>query len=448
MQNISADTKVSPEIKKRALKLMDITEYNLCAHCWGRIFFQEIEAPDNQERGKQIMNALKGSSDRKEIDSNHVNHCSICQDIFQFMENGLIDDIKKYIEDSGVQFSTFLVGCRVPSQIIQKEEEIHQKLKSEVEHGSAHDPQYETEHETEYETQYESIKKEINRELGKALSIELDKEVDFETPNLVIVVDFTSSFKRPKIELQINPLFIEGRYRKLIRGIPQTKWPCRKCRGRGCEYCGNTGKMYQESVEELISPPVVDEVQGTESKFHGAGREDVDVKMLGQGRPFVIEIKEPLIRTPDLKGLEGKINQYAADKVEVSLINLVEKERRGKIKTSSTDSYKIYRAVVDLEDNVSNDDLKLLNTLKDIKQRTPLRVSHRRADLIRNRSVRNINFKKLSTRQVELVIECQGGLYIKELISGDDHRTQPSVSSLLQIPARCVELDVLDVHLD
>ena len=259
------------------------------------------------------------------------------------------------------------------------------------------------------------------------------------------MVDFKTNTTL-NLELQLNPLFVEGRYQKLIRGIPQTKWPCRKCKGKGCEYCNYTGKLYMESVEELISPLIVKEAQGIESKFHGAGREDIDVRMLGNGRPFVVEVKEPQKRTLNLTELGKKINLYAAGKVEVSDLKLVGKERRSQIKTSSTSTYKVYRAIVDLDKEVSDYNLKILNSLDVIEQRTPLRVSHRRADLIRKRRVRDLKVKKLDQERLELIIECEGGLYIKELISGDEYRTQPSVSSLLQNPARCVELDVLDVQ--
>ena len=98
-------------------------------------------------------------------------------------------------------------------------------------------------------------------------------------------------FKNGEIETQINPIFIESRYRKLIRGIPQTKWPCSKCKGKGCESCNQTGKMYAETVEELISEDAIKAANGTGAKFHGAGREDIDVKMLGSGRTFVLKLK-------------------------------------------------------------------------------------------------------------------------------------------------------------
>ncbi|MEN6290561.1 MAG: tRNA pseudouridine(54/55) synthase Pus10, partial [Methanobacterium sp.] len=254
-------------------------------------------------------------------------------------------------------------------------------------------------------------------------------------------------FVKDDIDIQINPIFIEGRYRKLVRGIPQTKWPCGKCRGKGCPSCNYTGKQYPETVEELISPEAVKLAIGSESKFHGAGREDIDVKMLGSGRPFVLEIKEPKIRDLDLEILEEKINTFAGGKVEVHDLKFVGKDRKGTIKCSSTDTYKVYRAIVELENDINDDKLNLLHSMEIINQRTPIRVSHRRADKIRTRKVRSITTKPIDARKFEMIVECEGGLYIKELISGDEGRSKPSVSEILGINALCIQLDVLEVNI-
>ena len=203
----------------------------------------------------------------------------------------MIEKIIELIKTESIHFSNFLVGCRVDSEIIEREEYIHNKLNLDV----------------------ENIKKEINREIGKELSVRLSKEVEFDNPNLVLMVDF----KKSTVETQINPIFIESRYRKLIRGIPQTKWPCSKCKGRGCQRCNYTGKMYPETVEELISEDAIKAANGTGAKFHGAGREDIDVRMLGTGRTFVLEIKEPKIRDIDLKELRNSVNKHSEGKVEI-----------------------------------------------------------------------------------------------------------------------------------
>ena len=52
--------------------------------------------------------------------------------------------------------------------------------------------------------------------------------------------------------------------------------------------------MYLESVEEIIAGPLLKETKGEDVALHAAGREDVDARMLGNGRPFIIEIKRPI----------------------------------------------------------------------------------------------------------------------------------------------------------
>lgn len=407
----------SQQITEKALKIMGMAGGNLCDHCLGREFSKIIDGPDNRYRGEYVRQILnETNSGVLTADS-----CYICGNIFDNVENGLIDKIIDKINHENIEFSTFLVGCRVSPEILDKEEEIQESLELDV----------------------ESIKKEINREVGTKLYFALNREVEFENPNIVIMVDFVNE----NIDIQINPIFIEGRYRKLVRGIPQTKWPCGKCRGKGCPSCNYTGKQYPETVEELISPEAVELARGSGSKFHGAGREDIDVKMLGNGRPFVLEIKEPKTRDLDLKILEEKINEFAGGKVEVQDFKFVGKDRKGSIKCSSTDTYKVYRAIVELENDIDTCELASLNSMEIIKQRTPIRVSHRRADKIRTRKVRKISTNPIDTRKFEMIVECEGGLYIKELISGDEGRSKPSVSEILGTDALCIQLDVLEVNI-
>ncbi len=402
---------------EKALKINEITKGRICDHCLGRKFSKELEGPGNPLRGEKIRNLLRESDKIVDIDA----PCYVCQDLFQEIDDKLIQAIIEKIKDLNLEFSSFVVGCKLPLEIIDRDEKLNQNL----------------------EVVVEGIKKEVNREIGKLLEKHLKQEVDFDDPQIVIMVNFKR--KKPSFKIQINPLFLEGRYLKLVRGIPQTKWPCRKCKGRGCEQCGFTGKMYNESVEELISPAVLEKTQGTGSKFHGAGREDIDVKMLGKGRPFVIEIKEPRKRNLNLKNLSQEINKRCQGKVKVLQLKYAKKFRKAQIKTTSSTTSKTYQARVKLNKAISEDKLKNLQKLTLIKQRTPLRVSHRRADKFRFREVKNIKAGMISSDELELIIKTEGGLYIKELISGDKGRTIPNVSEVLGTPARCVELDVLEV---
>ena len=296
----------------------------------------------------------------------------------------------------------------------------------------------------------EILKREVNREMGKILEKNLPQEVDFDKEDVIIMADFRRMLKEDvenpiKVRIQINPIFIEGRYNKLVRNIPQTKWPCRKCKGRGCEACNFTGKQYPESVEELLSETALKYSKGYEAKFHGAGREDIDVRMLGDGRPFVLEIKEPRIRKLDLEKIEREANEAALGKTAYHNLKYTVRKRKAEIKTSSPDTYKVYRALVECEDEIREEDLDKLQSLHTIQQRTPIRVSHRRADKIREKEVKELSCKYINPHSFEMIIKTEGGLYIKELISSDEGRSKPSVSEVLGTQAICAELDVIEV---
>ena len=351
--------------------------------------------------------------------------CDICRDILtKNMLDKLTGEALKVITE--YEFSTFLVGSIFPPSIIDKEDSIRGTYN--LEFG-------------------EAIKSEFNREIGKRLQEHINfATVEFKAPDLVITFDLT----KDKIIIKSNPLFILGRYKKLQRGIPQSKWFCRKCRGKGCDYCNNTGKMYQESVEEFISKPIFIASQGSASKFHGSGREDIDARMLGTGRPFVLEISEPKKRYLDFEGLQQQINEQAEGKVEAMLEKITDRAKVRELKTKSSRNAKAYRATIAL-DSPSEFEKSELNEIiasfSDIliQQRTPLRVVHRRADKIRTRKVKLFQLEEIRSDQLIVYIICEGGLYVKELISGDEGRTQPNLSERLNTKAVVTELDVLEV---
>jgi len=407
--------------KIKAEELIDYTNGNICNHCLGRKFSDCVEGNGNEDRGVKIRKAL-------DLEDYNNGKCEICNNLFDKIDENLLKLVEDKIEFLNLEFDTFVVGSKIPKDISEKDEKINEELDLNV----------------------KLVKKEVNREIGKLLEENLNQEVEFEKEDVVIMVDFRKAFfednENPiKVRIQINPIFIEGRYRKLIRGIPQTKWPCGKCKGKGCEECNFTGKQYLESVEELISEVVLKHTKGYEAKFHGAGREDIDVRMLGTGRPFVLEIKEPKIRKLDLDEISKEVSEHAKGKTEYLNLKYTERKRKADIKVSSPDTYKIYRALVKCEDKIKEEDLDKLQSLHIIQQRTPIRVSHRRADKIRAKEVKEIKTRYINPYTFEMKIKTEGGLYIKELISSDEGRSKPSVSEILNTQAICAELDVIEV---
>ena len=397
---------------KLASDILKETDGKICKHCLGRKLSKTIEGTNNIERADKVCEELDINLD--DVD------CEICDNIFNKLDDDLYDKIDAKINQLGVEFDTFLVGSQIPKDIQKRDEELSEKFNLGV----------------------ETLKKEVNRLIGLGIWEKYDKDAEFERQDIVFNIDLVGE---PKVKIQINPLYIEGKYNKYKRGIPQTKWPCTKCKGRGCEECNFTGKQYPESVEELISEHFLKLTKGREAKFHGAGREDIDVLMLGSGRPFVLEIKEPRIRNLDLAEIEEKINEINEGKTAYHGLKLCERPRKAEINHSSPDTYKVYNAIVKCDEAFDEDKLKELLELDEIQQQTPLRVLRRRADMVRVKHVLDLSYEIIDYNTFSMKIKTEGGLYIKELISGDEGRSQPNVSEILGVNAICEQLDVIEV---
>jgi tRNA pseudouridine synthase 10 len=441
------------DVLAKALELL--SKHPLCDHCLGRQFALLGYSMENNVRGSALKVSLtllandlakEGNPEgvkqlkllatngfsrearetlkhlKKRVPKASETKCFLCEGKFE-----LLDRIteKSLAATQGYEFTTYLVGIELPVDVEEREDE----FKAAFNLGYS-----------------ESIRHEFGRLLGKALGVRTGKEADYLKPDLVVVIN---PFQE-KVRLQVNPLFVAGRYRKLVRDIPQSKWFCSNCRGKGCKKCGGTGKLYSESVEELTSKPLIEATDGEKTAFHASGREDIDARMLGTGRPFVIEISKPKKRFFDLKEIEARINAGAVGKVKVSRLRFANKDVVRRLKKGEG-SQKVYRLLAEFENEVSNQDLhvleeKLSNAL--IKQRTPLRVVHRRADLTREKYIYKLKVKKVSLKRALMEIYCQGGLYVKELVSGDEGRTIPNVSDLLGNRAKTLKLDVLEVIMD
>ena len=441
------------DVLEKAFELL--SKYPLCDHCLGRQFALLGYSMENNLRGSALkisltMQAndlakekkLEGIKRLKVLATNGFSReaqetlkhlkkrvpkaseakCYLCEGKFELV-NSLTEKSLAAVE--GYEYTTFLVGIEVPVEVEEREDE----FKAAFNLGYS-----------------ESIKHEFGRLLGKALAQRTGKEAEYLKPDIVAVINPFQD----KVRIQVNPLFVTGRYRKLVRTIPQSKWFCSSCHGRGCKKCGGTGQMYPESVEELTSKPLLEATLGEKTSFHAAGREDIDARMLGTGRPFVIEVSKPKKRFVDLKEIEAKINAGAVGKVEVSHLRFTTKDKVRRLKKGEG-SQKEYRLFAEFENAVSDSDLctienKLSGAL--IKQQTPLRVLHRRADLTRERYIYKVKVKKVSLKRALMQIHCQGGLYVKELVSGDEGRTVPNVSDLLGNRAKTLKLDVLKVIMD
>jgi tRNA pseudouridine synthase 10 len=439
---------------EKALEMLE--KHPLCDHCLGRQFALLGHGIENNDRGKALKlsltlqaSALKqsknadGMKNLKILATNgfsreaaetlrylkkHISQksqpktCFLCENRLQLID-GIVQKALKKI--ANYEYTTFLVGVELPVAAEEREDEF--KAAFAISYG-------------------ESIRHEFGRLLGKKIEAQTGKTVEYRKPDIVLIINpFTEDVK-----IQVNPLFVAGRYRKLVRDIPQSKWFCSSCRGKGCEKCGWTGKLYPESVEELVSNPLLKAAEGEKTAFHASGREDIDARMLGSGRPFVVEISKPKKRFLDLRKIGETINDTATGKVEVSNLHFTNKDVVRRLKKGES-AQKEYRVLMEFENDTPEEGLRVLEeklTGALVKQQTPLRVLHRRADLTREKYIYEVKVKKLSPKKAKMEIRCQGGLYVKELVSGDEGRTTPSVSGLLGNRAKPIKLDVLNVIME
>jgi tRNA pseudouridine synthase 10 len=395
-----------------------ILEYGpICDHCLGRFFGKLSYGLSNDERGNALRISVALRDNVPAV--SEPEECWVC--------NRLFDDISIWMDRvlealEGIEYFSFLIGCRVSPLMAESEEMVWSDL-------ALSSP--------------EPLKAEFNRELGKMVSKRTEKEVNFQRPDIVVICDII----KDSVEIQINSIFIYGRYKKLVRGIPQTRWHCRVCRGKGCERCNFTGKMYPESVEELIGASLISAFFAEDAILHGAGREDIDARMLGSGRPFVCEVITPRKRHLALADLETAINSDAAGKVVVTLDHWSDRREVETIKSQK--AHKKYSILVEVDGALSIEDVQnAVNALVGvtIHQRTPERVAHRRADRVRRRRVLEMECVAKDDDRFFIEVVGEAGLYIKELISGDHGRTKPSLTEILGASARVVTLDVVMVE--
>jgi tRNA pseudouridine synthase 10 len=287
----------------------------------------------------------------------------------------------------------------------------------------------------------ESIRSAYNRELGKLLEARTDASGGTERPDVVFLADLPVG----RVEITVLPLYLRGRYRKLDRTLPQTRWPCRRCQGRGCDACQGTGKTYAESVEEIVAAPFLGATGGDGSRFHGMGREDIDARMLGRGRPFVLELLRPHRRTLDLPAIAVALAESGAGRVEV--LDLAPAEAADVVRVKEANPDKSYRVGVLGAASVAKVNEALdLALARAIAQRTPTRVAHRRADRVRTRRIVAARLVDASEGRFTLDLRTEAGTYVKEWVEGDGGRTEPSLAALIGVPLRVDFLDVMEIH--
>uniref|UniRef100_A0A3B4YG06 tRNA pseudouridine synthase Pus10 n=1 Tax=Seriola lalandi dorsalis TaxID=1841481 RepID=A0A3B4YG06_SERLL len=235
-------------------------------------------------------------------------------------------------------------------------------------------------------------------------------------------------------------VFVAGRYNKFCRSLPQTPWVI------------DGERRMESSVEELIAAPILSAFRADGFNFSSSGREDVDVRTLGNGRPFAMELLNPhksRLNRAEMKQLQETINK-SSEKIRVRDLQVVSREAMSRMKEGEEEKTKSYTALIWTQKPIEREEITFIDDIKELTldQKTPLRVLHRRALAVRQRVIHSMNTRFLDPHHFYLGLKTQAGTYIKEFVHGDFGRTKPNLCELLKTDTDILELDVESVDVD
>uniref|UniRef100_A0AAY4A9Y0 tRNA pseudouridine(55) synthase n=1 Tax=Denticeps clupeoides TaxID=299321 RepID=A0AAY4A9Y0_9TELE len=235
-------------------------------------------------------------------------------------------------------------------------------------------------------------------------------------------------------------VFVAGRYNKFSRSLPQTPWVI------------DGERRMESSVEELITQPLLAAFKADGFNFSSSGREDVDVRTLGNGRPFAVELLNPhraKFNKMEVHLLQEEINQ-SSDKIRVRDVQIVTREAVAHMKEGEEEKTKSYSALIWTQKSIVQNDIEFISDIKELKvaQKTPLRVLHRRPLAVRQRLIHTMSTRYLDPHHFYLHLRTQAGTYIKEFVHGDFGRTKPNLGELMKTEVDILELDVESVDVD
>ncbi|KAF9174838.1 putative tRNA pseudouridine synthase Pus10 [Mortierella sp. AD011] len=245
------------------------------------------------------------------------------------------------------------------------------------------------------------------------------------------------------IEMMRDSVYLGGRYLKFSRDVSQTPWSV------------GTTVLAELSVSGIVCDAIKSAYRADDYKFVTAGREDANVRMLGNGRPFYMEMINPRIPSlpsETIKEIETHINTIMPDKVQIRSLASISFEDTKIIKDGEETKTKSYSALCWTSNPVNQAMVDAVNEFTSksfyVEQQTPIRVLQRRAQMIRKKQIHSLKAFPLEGHFMVVHLHTEAGTYIKEFVHGDLGRNQPSLASIVGCEADIMELDVLEVDLE
>ena len=312
----------------------------------------------------------------------------------------IITETKKY------EYSTFMVGTILDSEIIEREDIVRSEFK--VRGG-------------------EPIKSEITKELSKIIKRKNGKTISLNRPELNILVNTLFD----EIELSSRPIFVKGMYVKNERGINQKRQRCKQCRSEGCKVCRFSGFMKLPSIENEIHKYLKKKFNANEIKISWMGSEDQNSLVRYKGRPFFAEISSPTKRKALFR--EKKMKHGITIKSAEVLT-----------KRPIIDNGFIMKARVNFESNIKDE--KRIRKIENYFNNKDISIYSMNKRKYFIRKIISIKVKKIAGNRTTIELVCEGGINIKKLVSGENGQVEPNFRKVLRIKCSVDKKAPFDVH--
>ncbi|KAJ5068593.1 tRNA pseudouridine synthase pus10-related [Anaeramoeba ignava] len=474
-------------------KLLKILENGYCIGCSVRIcgnsqflFYKTKSLPTSEEIYKELKQKLKTAMNVEENQTNPFK-TKICPSCFGILQNDIVSDIiiktKKRFYSS---FKSFNISLQIPdlkpeSKIIEEEKLdpsnqfiafkhylkniiFLEKINFEQNFNSKMVPQVKAKleicvkwipsNEIEENNSNQNLNQNSNQNSIQNLNQNSNQNLNVKRkrtrrtkPKRKTQNDYLDEMEKIGLSLDVETkhqsIWITGNYEKYSRRVSHSPWHFENV------------KEGINSVQEFIAPHFMQVFKGKSIKFMSSGREDVDVRMLYPGRPFLIEIIDPHDpnQNIDFSQYEQMIKNQSDGIVCANSLRFGTIQDQTQIKEGEENKRKEYWGIVWLSKPTDKSKInqivaQVYSEKSDsfvIYQKTPVRVLHRRAILSRERKIFSLQFDLINPHFLFMKTQTQAGTYIKEFVNSDFGRTSPSIAELFQCKAELVQLDVKNI---
>jgi tRNA pseudouridine synthase 10 len=354
--------------------------------------------------------------------SNNINECDICSGLMHKTDS-IIHQVRETLNDD-YQFDTFLIGVTLPPSLFEKEDQIRARFKI---RGR------------------ENIKSQLIRNLRKKFREVTKKQIDILRPDLIINLQFRKDTS-PEINVKMRSLIMLGRYIKKNRGIPQRSGGehnngnevsiqdqryhvLSRTHTQAPEICTSPG----ESIQSIISKEILRITKGEALKFSWIGSEDENSLVLGSGRPFFIQIRNP--KTIHLDQNTFSFQEYGLYvNIEKFFERLPEQPVQFIAKT---------RVVIQPSRQIEKEDHLKIKSLTNSIVVFPNQKNKSRSSAKR---IYSIDIVKINDKVFELDVIADGGLAIKQFVEGREY-ISPNISAVANLQCKCLLFDILDIFI-